>query len=127
VLRGEEKRDVHGDAREDRLLDRGQALLRPGDLDEEVVAPGLLVQRLRGFDGALRVVGEERRDLERDPAVDAVRPLVDGANVSAARRRSSIASSKKSGSRSSLLRTSRELPVALAIALSKIAGFDVGR
>ncbi len=78
MLRGEQERDIHGYAREDGLFDRGQPLFRSGNLDEEVVAPGLLVQRLRGLDSALRVVGEERRDLERDPAVDAVRPLVDG-------------------------------------------------
>jgi hypothetical protein len=79
LLAREEERHVHRDAGEDRLLDGRDALGRAGDLDEEVRAAGAAVQVSRGGDGALRVVREIGRDLERYPAVDTVRRLVDRA------------------------------------------------
>ena len=51
--------------------------LGAGDLDEEVLALGLGVQRRRLLDRRLGVVGEQRRDLQRGPAVDAGGALVD--------------------------------------------------
>ena len=54
-----------------------QAGLGAGDLDEEVVALGLGVQRGRLLDRRLGVVGDQRRDLERAEAVDAGGALVD--------------------------------------------------
>ncbi len=78
VLLGvEQQRDVDRDAGEDRLLDRGQAGLGAGDLDEEVVALGLGVQGGGLLDRRLGVVGDQRRDLERAEAVDAGSSLVD--------------------------------------------------
>ena len=78
ALEREDQRHVDGDAGGDRLLDRGQALRRRGDLDQQV---GLLDQRVQALglgDRALGVVGEVRVDLERDPAVLAVALVPDG-------------------------------------------------
>ena len=73
--------------------------LGAGDLDEEVVALGLGVQLRRLLDRRRGVVGEQRRDLERDAAVDAVGALVDRRRRGrSASRRSASASSKKSSS-----------------------------
>jgi hypothetical protein len=52
----------------------------------------------RRGDRGLRVVGEERRDLERYPAVDAVGALEDRKEQIGACPRSSCASAKKSAS-----------------------------
>ena len=72
ALEREDQRDVDRDAGGDRLLDRGQARLRGGDLDEQVRAVDERVQALGLLDRALGVVGEARVDLERDPAVAGV-------------------------------------------------------
>ena len=77
VLAREEERDVDRDAREDRLLDGRQPFFRAGDLDEEVRALRAGEQLHRGGQRALRVVGEQRRHLERHPAVDGVGPVPD--------------------------------------------------
>ena len=66
----EEQRDVDRDAGEDRLLDRLGARRGAGDLDEEVLALGLGVERRGLLDRRRGVVGEQRRDLEADEAVD---------------------------------------------------------
>ena len=55
----------------------GRPSLRAGDLDEQVRLAGLGVQALGLGDGRLRVVGEQRRHLERHEAVDAGGALVD--------------------------------------------------
>ena len=69
VLAREQQRDVDRNAVEDRLLDRWKAFGCAGDLDEEV-RPGSARMQLRGHpDGVDRVVGEQRRDFKRDPAV----------------------------------------------------------
>ena len=73
--RREQQRDVDRDAREDRRLDRGQALGRARDLDVQVRAVAERVEPLRLGGRRRRVVGDQRRDLERDEAVDAVRAL----------------------------------------------------
>ncbi len=73
----EEQGDVDRDAGEDRLLDRLAPGLGAGDLDEDVVALALGVQRLGLLDRRRRVVGDQRRDLERDEAVDAGGAAVD--------------------------------------------------
>ena len=72
----EEQGDVDRDPGEDRLLDRLAARLGAGDLDEEVLALGLGVERRRLLDRLAAVVGEQRRDLERAEAVDAGGALV---------------------------------------------------
>ena len=69
ALEREDQRDVDGDPARDRLLDRRQALLRGGDLHEQVRAVDQLVEVRGLLDRALGVVGEVRVDLERDPAV----------------------------------------------------------
>jgi hypothetical protein len=77
LVRCEQQRDVDGCPGEDRLLDRLPAGFGARDLDEGVVrGAGMKVRDLG--DRRLGVVGEQRRDLERDPAVDAVRAVVDG-------------------------------------------------
>ena len=73
----EEQRHVHRNTGCDALLDRGQAFGGPRDLDEEVVALGLRMQFRGRPHGALGVVGEKRRDFERNPAVDPIGALVD--------------------------------------------------
>jgi hypothetical protein len=76
-VEGEDQGDVDADAFGQDLSDRGNAGLGRWDLDEEIrpvrvpVELGGRVERARG------VVGEPRRNLERDPAVDTVRPLPD--------------------------------------------------
>ncbi len=82
ALEREDQRHVDGDAGGDRLLDRGQALLRGRDLHEQVRAVDVLRQPLRLVGRALGVVGEVRVDLERDPAVLGARR-----STGAARRR----------------------------------------
>ena len=77
LLAREQQRDVDRDAGEDRLLDRRQAFLGAGNLDEQVRLPGARVQILGRREGARRVVGQQRRNFQRDPAVDAVGALVD--------------------------------------------------
>jgi hypothetical protein len=76
MLGREEKRDVDRRAGEDRLLDR----LSPGggarDLDEDV-AVGALVEIGNLRDGRLRIVRQQRGDLERNPAIDFVGAFVD--------------------------------------------------
>jgi hypothetical protein len=58
---------------------------------------------IAGRPSAVRVAREQWRHLQRHPAVDAVRALMDR-QASAARRRSSIASSRKSSSSESPVR-----------------------
>ena len=75
------------------------------------------------------VVGEQRRHLERHPAVDAVAVRSwTGRNRSAARDRSSIASSKNSASPDARLTQpaiAASYQVLLATAFSKIVGLEV--
>ena len=63
-LDGEQQRHVDVDALVDRLLDRGDARLRPGDLDHQVGPVDAVVERPGGGDGADGVVGERRCDLQ---------------------------------------------------------------
>ena len=77
MLAREQQRHVDGHSGEDRLFDGGQAFSSSWNLDQEVAAAfGADEERLRGDDGARRVVGEQGRHLERDPAVHAVALLV---------------------------------------------------
>src|SRR5262247_2291907 len=78
VLAREEQRDVDRHSRKNRLLDRRQPFLCAWDLDEEVRSPCPRMQLFGLCDGARRVVREQRRNLQRDPTVDAVRRVVDG-------------------------------------------------
>src|SRR5262249_16582285 len=71
-------RDVDRHARKNRLLDRRQPFLRTRDLDEEIRSPCPRMQLFGLGDGTRRVVREQRRNLQRDPTVDAVRRVVDG-------------------------------------------------
>src|SRR5262249_21087012 len=64
--------------REDGLFDGGQALARTGNLDEEIGPRRAGVEALSRGERARGVVGEERRHLERDPAVHAVGAIPDG-------------------------------------------------
>ena len=72
LLAREQQRDVDRHAVEDDLLDRLQALRCARDLDEQVGLGSLLAQPVRCLDGVGGVVGQQRRDLERDPAVHAL-------------------------------------------------------
>ena len=68
--------DIDRNAREDRFFDRGKSLERAGDLDEQVGRSAFWkrgVRRARFFG----VVGQQRRDLQRDQAVDGGGTLVD--------------------------------------------------
>ncbi len=75
LLRREEQGHVHRYAGVDRLLDRLEAGRRAGDLDEEVGPAGQGVEPRGIGRGRGRIVGQERRDLERDEPVDAVGPV----------------------------------------------------
>ena len=77
MLAGEQQRDVDRHAGEDRLFDRGRSLLGAGNLDEQIGAVGLFVQRLGRGHRRLGVVGQQRRHLERHPAIDGGSALVD--------------------------------------------------
>ena len=83
----------------DGLLDRRQALLGARDLDEQVAPAGPRAQLLGGSDGLLGVVREQRARPRATPSRRRrrVRSWI-GRNRSAARRRSSIASSKNRSS-----------------------------
>jgi hypothetical protein len=63
----------------DGLLDRGNAFGRAGNLDEEVGPLGPIAKPPDFSDCAWRVVSERRRNFQRNPAVDAIRPVVDRA------------------------------------------------
>ncbi len=80
ALEREDQGDVDRDALGDAVLDRTEARLGGRDLDVEVRAIDLLVEAKRLLEGALALVGERRVDLERDEAVDSVRPLPDRAH-----------------------------------------------
>ena len=75
----EQQGDVDRHTGEDRLLDRGQALGRPGDLDEQVVPLRLGVEVGGLLDRRLGVVGDRRRHLEGNETVDRVGLVVDAA------------------------------------------------
>ena len=79
LLAREQQRHVDRHARENRLFDRREPFLRPGDLDVEIAPPRLGVELAGGGERGLRVVREERRDFERHPPVDARRALEDRA------------------------------------------------
>ena len=63
----------------DHLLDRRQALVGARDLDHQVGAVDQVPVQARLLHRALGVVGQARRDLERDEAVGAARLVVDAA------------------------------------------------
>ena len=109
ALEREDQRDVDGDAGGDRLLDRGQALVRGGDLDQQVRAVDQAVQALGLVDRGLGVVREVRVDLERDPAVlavavvpDAAEHVAGGADVVAREREEDLLRLGLGGARTSL-------------------------
>ena len=70
LLAREQQRHVDRHAGEDRLLDRRHSGRRAGDLDEQVRPLARRMQALRGFDRTGGVVDQQRRQLERRPAVD---------------------------------------------------------
>ena len=76
LLAREQQRDVDRHPGEGRLFDRRQPLLGPRDLDEHVLSSGACMQVGRGAHAAGGVVGEQRRDLQRHPAVDPGRPVM---------------------------------------------------
>jgi hypothetical protein len=73
----EQERHVYRHPGEGRLFDRRQAFRGPWDLDEQVLSPGSCVQVGRGAHAGGGVIREQRRDLQRHPAVDPGRPLMD--------------------------------------------------
>ncbi len=75
ALEREDQRHVDRSALGDAVLDRAEPGLGGGDLHVQVVALHLAVEPHRLLVRALAVVGERRVDLERHPAVDAVRSL----------------------------------------------------
>ena len=75
LLAREEQRHVDGNAGEDRRLDGGQALFGPGDLDEKVGLAASEVEIAGGRHGLGGIMGQQGRDLERDPSVHPVRAL----------------------------------------------------
>ena len=77
MLAREQQGDIDRHAREDRFLDRRQARRRSRNLDEEIGSRGGCMLPRRGADRLRGVVGEQRGDLERDPAVDAAGRLED--------------------------------------------------
>ena len=77
LIAREQQRDVDRDSGEDRLLDRRQPLRSAGDLDEDVPRSAA-VQVRRLLLRRLGVVGEQRRHLQRDPAVHPVGSVVLG-------------------------------------------------
>ena len=72
ALQREDQRHVDRDPRGYRVLDGLQAGPRGRDLDEDVRAVDPLVEPPGLLDRLLRLVGEVRVDLQRDPAVAAV-------------------------------------------------------
>src|ERR1019366_8321955 len=68
---------VDGYARKDCLLNRWEALACTGDLDEEIGPFRAGVESLGRSEGAGRVAGQQGRDLQRYPAVNTIRPVVD--------------------------------------------------
>ena len=74
LLAREQQRDVDRDAGENRLLDGRKSFRRAGDLDEEVGLAGAPMEIARGRQGGVGVMRQQRRDLERHPAVDTVGP-----------------------------------------------------
>src|SRR6185437_10488315 len=72
LLAREQQRDVDRHAAIDRFLDRRNAGRRAGNLDEQVVAPRLAVQRGRRPDRGLGVIRKQRRNFQRDESVHAV-------------------------------------------------------
>ncbi len=79
LRRGEQQRHVDRHAAEDRLLDGRNAFGRAWNLDEQIGTLGSAVQLDRRLYGAGGIVGQERRDLQRHPAVHAAGAVVDGA------------------------------------------------
>ena len=79
MLAREQERHVDRDAGKDRLLDGGQSLPGPGDLDEEVAKLRPAEQRFGGGERARRIVCQQRRHFQRDPAIHAIGPVVNGA------------------------------------------------
>ncbi len=76
MLGVKQQRHVDGDAGKDRLLDRPVTRLGARDLDEDVRL-GSAVEVGGLLDRRVGVVGEQRRDLERDAPVDTVGAFVD--------------------------------------------------
>ena len=103
----------------------------PGDLDEQVRPTGASVQLLRRRQRARRVVRELRRDLQRDPAVDAVGRDVDRTGrdrppaVKSSRARSKNSSSPDLPAASFLADRGVVVAGCCLMALSKIVGFEV--
>ncbi len=77
ALEREQQRDVDRDPSGDRVLDRLQSLLRPGDLHEQIAPLHHLVQPAGLPRGCFGVVCEVRIDLERDPPVASRLPAVE--------------------------------------------------
>ena len=79
MLARKQQRDVDRHAAEDRRLDRLGASRRAGDLDEQIGPVRRLVQLGRSVNRLRGVVGDQGRDLQRDPAVDSVGGVVERA------------------------------------------------
>ena len=77
VFAREQQRDVHRHAREDRLLDRGNACAGARNLDEKIGALRTRMQLRSCLYGSRCVVGKQGRDLQRHPAVDTAGGVVD--------------------------------------------------
>jgi hypothetical protein len=75
----EDQGDVDRLALRDAVLDRGKPGQRRRNLDEEIRPVDLRVEADRLLEGLFAVVGEGRVDLERDPAVEALALVPDGA------------------------------------------------
>src|SRR5262249_16106485 len=76
VLPGKQERDVDGDAGEERLFDGRQTFHGARNFAQQIGSAGPGVQTLRRSESASRVVSQQRRNLQRHPAVDAVGAVV---------------------------------------------------
>ena len=77
MIAREEQRDVHRHAREGRLLDGGRSFPGAGNFDEQIAPAGPFVKCFGLGHRGLGVVGKERRDFQRYPAIHGGRAFVD--------------------------------------------------
>ena len=73
LLPRKQKRDIDRDTGKDRGLNSRQPLRGARNFDKEVGLSSALAKIARRRDSALRVMRKKRRNLERHPAIDAVR------------------------------------------------------
>ena len=79
LLGGKQERHIDRHSGEDRGLNRGNALRRARDLDEQIGAVCSRVQLSCRLDRARGIVGEQGRHLQRHPPIDSTGAVVDRA------------------------------------------------